>query len=105
MFNGAIAKMRKSTVGSETPGTYVKTGGANGDIIYAKYFKDLEDYFNNEFSVNYCNTCNSCNGCDTSCKGGCHRGCYGYACKNNCNNTCSGSCGHGSCSAICNGGT
>ena len=52
------------------------------------------------------NCSGSCNtGCDTSCKGGCHRGCYGYACKNNCNNTCSGSCGHGSCSAICNGGT
>ena len=86
MFNGAIAKMRKSTVGSETPGTYVKKGGANGDIIYAKYFKDLEDYFNNEFSVNYCNTCNSCNGCDTSCNG-----------CNSCNGTCQSCQGNDSC--------
>lgn len=69
MYNGAIAKMRYSTEGTETPGTYEKVGGPTGDIIYAKYFRDLEDYFNDKFSVNYCNTCDNCNSCNASCEG------------------------------------
>lgn len=69
MYNGAIAKMRYGTTGNGSPGSYEKQGGPTGDIIYAKYFRDLEDYFNNEFSVNYCNTCDNCNACNSSCQG------------------------------------
>ena len=69
MYNGAIAKMRYASTGEGTPGEYQKSGGANGDIIYASYFNDLEDYANNNFKVNYCNTCQVCNGCYNYCQG------------------------------------
>ena len=73
MYNGAIAKMRYATSGNGSPGSYEKTGGPNGDIIYASYFTALEEYASGDsFKVNYCNSCDSCNSCVTTCEGGCN---------------------------------
>lgn len=65
MYNGAIAKMRWVGENDGSPGIYEKKGGAKGDIIFAQYFRDLEDYFNQNFISTYCDNCNSCEGCNS----------------------------------------
>ena len=66
MYNGAIAKMRWASLNEGTPGEYERT---SGDIIYASYFTALQNYANNNFKVNYCNTCDNCNSCNSKCQG------------------------------------
>lgn len=66
MFDGAITRMKYATNGSTSPGN---SGKQKEDVIYASYFRDLEDYFNNSFKIYYCNSCNNCNSCNSSCQG------------------------------------
>ena len=65
MYNGAISKMRWVSEEERAPGEYEKSGGFDGDIIKAKYFRDLEDYYNKNFKSKYCDDCNSCEACDS----------------------------------------
>lgn len=66
MWNGAYARMKYLSTGSNNLGSAEKTGGPNGDIILASYFTDLEDYANYNFKTTYCDgscesSCNICN--------------------------------------------
>lgn len=89
MFNGAMQKMNYASTNSNTvPSGYKKEGGPNGDIVYASYFRDLEDYTNTVFKSVYCDDCNSCEGCLScnSCQSGqCSTSSYCCACDKSCN--------------------
>ena len=64
MWNGAYIRMKWATTNNDSFDDKKKTGGSSGDIIYAKYFTELEKYFNDEFKVNYCDECDDCDSCD-----------------------------------------
>lgn len=66
-----------------------KTNDYPGDVIYGRYFEDLESYANNlQYTTSQCDDCNA--GCNVTCNG-CQK-CNSGGCQNNSPSRCCSSC-------------